>query len=98
MPPTWEADYQHDRRKHRHRCCCCQRIIEAGERVLMAKVGGRRSRAIHIYCAAKPHGTGGRWTYRDAMEAWGTDYLKKIGFAVPDHPMNKVGSDLSEVL
>lgn len=76
--PTWETDYQHDRRAHRHRCRCCNRIIDAGERVLMARVAGGKTFAIHIECADRPHPCG---TYRDAMTEWGLEALRRLGWA-----------------
>jgi hypothetical protein len=46
----WETDYQHDRRVHRHRCHCCARIVDTGERVLMWRIG-RGTKLVHIQCA-----------------------------------------------
>ena len=82
---TWEADYRHDRRSHRHRCRCCNRILNEGDRVLMARVSGRDTWAIHIVCASRPHIA--PWTWRDAMTAWGTVYLRQAGYRLPLHPM-----------
>ncbi len=63
---SWEADYQHDRRLHRHRCHCCARIVNTGDRVLMWRVG-KGTKLVHIKCADKPHPCG---TYRDAIIEW----------------------------
>lgn len=84
MPsPTWEATYAADRRKHRHRCRVCCRIIQPGERVLMARVcGGRRrqvTKAIHLdpcATARTPEGT----TERDLLAAHGMAYLARCGW------------------
>lgn len=65
----WEADYRHDRRKHRHRCRCCGRILNEGNRVLMAKVANRTTWALHIACADKPNGEP-NFTWRDSFNAW----------------------------
>lgn len=82
--PTYEIEYGHDRRKHRHRCASCNRIINAGDRVLMVKLQ-RGSRAAHIECADKTHS--GQWTVRDAFTAWGLAYQRLCGWKVPQHPM-----------
>lgn len=88
--PIWEASYRHDRRFHRHRCRCCNRIINDGERVLMIRVRGYRNNktwAIHVEpCAAKPFDVPGdrdRMTWRDAMTAWGVEHLRKCGWKIP---------------
>lgn len=49
--PTWETTYASNRRKHSHRCRCCDRIIAEGERVLMVRLRGYRGNktwAIHL--------------------------------------------------
>lgn len=85
---TFELEYKHDRRAHRHRCRCCRRILTEGERVLMARVGrSGRTWAIHIDpCASVPFVGGFVW--RDAMEAWGQDRLRRQGFKIPPHPLD----------
>lgn len=86
--PAFELEYRHDRRRHRHRCRCCNKIIDAGERVLMvSKRNG--TWAIHITCADKPHSANGTW--RDAFESWGTERLRKCGYPIPEHPYSMVG-------
>jgi hypothetical protein len=79
--PIWTADYQHDRRAHRHRCRCCNRILDAGDRVLFCRYSHKGCYVIHIACADKQHGTAD-WTWRDAMAAWGNDYLRKLGYRI----------------
>lgn len=80
MPsPTWEATYAADRRKHRHRCRVCCRIIQPGERVLMARVCGGKTKAIHADpCAAArtPEGI----TESDLLTAHGMEYLARCGY------------------
>lgn len=52
--PIWEVEsYAHDRRAHRHRCQCCNKIVNAGEAVIMAKVQAKKTRVIHASCADK---------------------------------------------
>jgi|SoimicmetaTmtLPC_FD_contig_121_52237_length_2056_multi_3_in_0_out_0_3 hypothetical protein len=46
---TYETTYANDRRKHRHRCQCCGKIINVGDRVVMWRLG-RITRAVHIEC------------------------------------------------
>ncbi len=90
--PTFECDYAHDRREHRHRCRCCSRIIEDGEKVLMVRLQ-RKIWALHIACADKlnsqPHEG---WTWRDSFEAWGIDHLRACGWKIEQHPMTRPGT------
>lgn len=88
--PTFECDYGHDRREHRHRCRCCSRIIDAGERVLMVRLA-RKTWALHIACADKPNSDCG-WTWRDSFQAWGIDHLRACGWKIEPHPMTKPGA------
>ena len=46
---TYETIYANDRRKHRHRCQCCRRIINVGEPVVMWRLR-KVTRALHIEC------------------------------------------------
>jgi hypothetical protein len=66
---SYSTEYRHDRRKHRHRCRCCARIINEGEPVIMARVN-KGTFAIHAACGDKQHGDSAS-TWRDAMQAWG---------------------------
>ena len=86
--PTWETEYKHDRRLHRHRCVHCRKILNEGDRVIMSRVVGRKTKAVHLDCATETHI--GVWTVRDAMEAWGTEFLRSCGWKIPEHPMSKV--------
>jgi hypothetical protein len=95
--PTWELNYASDRRKHSHRCRCCDRIIQAGERVLMIRLRGFRGKktwALHVVpCADVLHSREGGWTWRDAFEAWGTDHLIRTAWPnLPAHPMSQPGA------
>lgn len=85
-PPAqiWETEYQHDRRKHRHRCACCRRIINAGEAVLMLR-RDKGSLALHQSCADQEHSAGNTW--RDAFAAWEAGRQRAMGFKVPLHRM-----------
>lgn len=80
----WSAIYSHSRRTHRHRCRCCSKIIDDGQNVVMARVVGAKTWAIHETCATKPFFA---MTWRDAMECWGQTYLRAIGYKIPPHPL-----------
>lgn len=49
-----EVDYRNDRRKHRHRCQCCSKVVTVGERVLMYRVSIKATRVLHTECADRP--------------------------------------------
>lgn len=66
----WEADYRHDRRLHRHRCRVCAKVLNEGERVMMAKVAGRKTYAMHIEHADEIVQPGQSGTWRDSFNAW----------------------------
>lgn len=84
--PTWEATYSHSRRAARHRCRCCRKVLNAGDAAVMARVSGGSTLAIHAGCAAAGFANS-VWTWRDAMAAWGTDYLIGCGYKAARHPM-----------
>lgn len=85
MPePVWEMDYSHDRRAHRHRCLYCNKIVNADERVWMAKtLLGTYTKVLHAACAEMPHGTPGQtpWTMLDGLRRSGLDYLASTGWS-----------------
>jgi len=63
--PVWEAVYAHERRAHRHRCRCCNKIVQAGARVLMYRQDNL-TRVLHDACADCPFpGPGSEYTWRD---------------------------------
>ena len=74
--PYWQMIYAHDRREHRHRCRRCNRIIEAGESVYMAKVASKTTWTLHDSCAQQEF-SGHTWLAY--MEHWGMAYLAKCG-------------------
>lgn len=77
-----QISYAHDRRRARHRCRCCNRILNAGEQVVMAKVADRATYAIHVEpCAGKPHGNG-PMTWRETMAAWAAEHAHKLGVPI----------------
>ncbi len=67
---AFECDYGHGRRKHRHRCIACRRILVAGERVYMCRIN-KGTRVAHIECAKMPWGTSSV-TLKEIMNEWAT--------------------------
>lgn len=81
MPAAmWETDYAHDIRAHRHRCRFCNRIVNTGERVLMAKVAPHTSHVLHVACGDQQHGSG-PWTWRDFLAYEGAAFLQSQGWS-----------------
>jgi len=75
--PSWEAIYKNDRRAHRHRCVCCNRIINAGEPVVMCYRSPRGTLAMHAGCANLGEN-------REHLRKWGLSGLKARGWRVPE--------------
>lgn len=82
--PVWETEYKSDRRKHNHRCFCCKKIIQPGERVLMCLFEGRRTRACHASHADNIYAQPYKMTVRNVMRHWGLGALKRKGWTVKD--------------
>lgn len=83
MPdPYWHMTYQADRRKHRHRCVVCRRILEPGDEVGMVRVSHRKTKAAHDYCLSKSVSVDGygTWTFADSFRFWGLEYLANTGY------------------
>ena len=77
--PIWTTEYARDRWAERPRCRCCNRILEIGNSVLMARAGVGDRAVIHTECGEKQHGTAA-WTWADAMAYWGTEHLIACGW------------------
>ena len=60
--------YSHDRRKHRHRCQSCRRIVNAGESVLMVRCG-KTTRVVHEPDCADAEELSMTWRERFALWA-----------------------------
>ncbi|KZC99719.1 MULTISPECIES: hypothetical protein [unclassified Thalassospira] len=82
--PFWECEYRNDRRKHRHRCFVCRRIINVGQPVVMHLRIGGGPRAAHTECADQNTGIGKRLVWRDLMLVWGLSALLRQGWPVGD--------------
>ncbi|UUZ66383.1 hypothetical protein LP417_35880 (plasmid) [Polaromonas sp. P1-6] len=82
-PPAaiWEVQYQADRRNHHHRCKCCMRVLADGDQALMIRVAAKKTHVIHLACGSVQHGDAA-WTWRDAMEYWGIEYLNRCGWEI----------------
>lgn len=78
-PVLFEIDYQHDRRKHRHRCQCCNKIVAEGERVIMYPVSHKATRVLHVSCADKQSF---ELTYRELAQAHCDAYARRLGHMV----------------
>ena len=61
----FEMTYAHDRRKHRHKCQCCGKILREGERVLMYRFGATKTRAVHLAEAEREIFEGASYSFRD---------------------------------
>lgn len=75
----WRTTYAADRRKHRHRCRRCKRIVEPGEAVFMARVGRGKTKVLHEACAAEPVVPGEPTTELELLECHGMSYLARYG-------------------
>lgn len=65
---VWDCTYRADRRKHRHRCRCCRRIIQPGAPVVMARIANRRTWVVHSECADQKHSAALTW--REVFHEW----------------------------
>lgn len=84
MPvPSWTTTYSASRRKHHHRCWCCNRIIKDGETIVMARIRHDKTKCAHAACSERKSTTPGGFDYTaaDLMQAWGMEHLAALGFA-----------------
>lgn len=79
-PNIYECTYAHDRRANRHRCQCCRKIINEGEKVLMWRISAKVSRALHIECAEKPSFDG--LTQKQLAQLHVDEYAKACGYKI----------------
>jgi len=77
-PSLFECTYAHDRRAHRHRCQCCNKIVNAGEQVIMYRIDAKNSRALHAECADKPSFDG--LTHRQLAQLHCEEYARRLGY------------------
>lgn len=81
-PDVYETTYANDRRKHRHRCQCCSKIIQPGDAVVMWAVDAGRTRALHAACAGRPSFDG--LTQRQLAQLHSDEYARRLGHKVQD--------------
>lgn len=79
-PNVYECSYAHDRRNHRHRCQCCNKIVNQGETVLMYKISAKVSRVLHIACADKP--SFDNLTFRQLAQLHSDECCKALGYKI----------------
>lgn len=79
-PDIYVATYAHDRRKHRHRCQCCNRIVESGEIVLMWRITWDTTRVLHVACADRPSFDG--LTQRQLAQLHSDEYARALGYVI----------------
>lgn len=79
-PSPYECVYAHDRRNHRHRCQCCNKIINEGENVVMWRISAKISRALHQNCADKPSFDG--ISQRQLAHLHSNEYAKVLGYKI----------------
>lgn len=79
MPPAfWECVYAADRRKHKHRCRRCSRIVQPGEHVYMARVANGTN-VLHEACGQAEAFPG--VTELALLECHGMQYLSRCGYS-----------------
>lgn len=86
MPsPYWTMTYSASRRAHHHRCRGCNRIIQDGEPILMARIVSSKTTCLHEACADRA--SFGGYTERQYLEAHGMAYLAACGWKEAVHFM-----------
>ena len=85
--PVWTAtSYATDRRTHRHRCKCCNRVIAVGDTAVVSRVSGKKTIAVHGACADLVVVPGRAWTYRDVLREAAFQYeLACRGYSETNH-------------
>ncbi len=75
----WRMTYAADRRKHKHRCRHCNRIVQPGEEVFMARVRNGQTRVIHVKDCADQIAINDV-TQLALLECHGMRYLARCGY------------------
>lgn len=71
--------YSHSRRKHVHRCQCCNKLAVDGSQVLMWWLKGA-TRILHMDCAEKTFFDGPQ-TWKQLAEEQSEAYARELGYA-----------------
>lgn len=103
-PEPYVTDYRCDRRKHRHRCLSCNRILQPGDRVLGWRIADRVTRFIHVGHMGEiafrsdprdddPGLASGEWTWRQI--AWGQSsrYAHRLGHRVDNRTPDRFNGE-----
>ena len=88
--PYYETTYKHDRRRSRHRCRACWKIVNEGDQVLMMR-RKHGTWVLHEECSREFH-VSPPYTWKDAFASWGTDHLIQLGYKLSRHPYSSVRS------
>lgn len=85
--PAWTAtSYATDRRTHRHRCKCCNRVIALGDAAFVARISAKKTIAVHEACADQVVVPGRAGTYRDTLREAAFQYeLACRGYSETNH-------------
>lgn len=73
MARYWSCLYANDRRKHRHRCRICDRIVNVDESVVQWRMKTGRTYVAHQNCVDAPHPdstAANPWTWMDSIRSW----------------------------
>jgi len=75
----WQMTYAADRRKHRHRCRHCNRIVQPGEEVFMARLSNGKTKVLHVEQCADQIAVN-NVTELELLECHGMKYVAGLGF------------------
>lgn len=93
--------YSADRRKHRHRCRHCKRIVQPGTLVFMARVGRRKTQVLHVAICADAI-AGDNVTALALLECHGMSYLAGLCYSeaqkwLDESPLTKTRNAYGEL-
>ena len=75
----WRMTYVANRRRHKHRCRRCKRIVQPGEEIFMARIANGKTKVLHVEGCADQiaiHGV----TELELLECHGMQYVAGLGF------------------
>lgn len=75
----WRVTYAADRRKHKHRCRHCNRIVQPGEDVFMARLKNGKTKVLHVERCADQIAVN-NVTELELLECHGMSYVAALGF------------------
>ena len=81
--PAWSMTYAADRRKHRHRCVWCNRIMQPGDPAFMCRTLGDATRVAHEACVSEDRPESAE--HRAIMREWAfSRLLNTLGLSDTD--------------